>query len=197
MAPPYWPSAQAADWQRPAQTNPFHHAVYLPVNGYMQCNMRDPNTLVGPGQANQPAFAGPVRPPPPPAPRDNGSVNINGVQPGAPQARAVWTLQRLHHLQHAHPSLGQHSHQQQTFVRHATQPYRHKNGQQPNVERRFSSWTALSGSAKPFIPGSPRCSTASSSTADKGEASDLSSAGSTSSSPQASIAGEQSCPLLC
>lgn len=151
MAPSYWPSAQAADWQRLAQP------VYAPINGAMERNVRGPNTLVGPGQAVQPSVAGFVRAPPLPAPRDNGSVDNNGYQAGGAQARAAWTHHRLRNLQHAHPSLGQHPNQQQTFLRPATQPYRHKSGQQANAERAFSGRTALSGSGKPFVPGSPRC----------------------------------------
>ena len=185
MAPSYWPSAQAADWQRPPQPNPYSHAVYAPVNvnGLMQFNVRGPNTPVGPGQATYPIFAGFVSPPPPPAPRDNRLVS--GYQSGATQARTAWSHQRLSHLQHAHPVLGQHSHQQQTLLRPAKQPSNHMNVQQPKANRAFSS--------RPFFPGSPRGSSTSSGTADLGEASDVSSV---TSSSQTSIAGEYFCQLM-
>ena len=193
MAPSYWPSAQAADWQRPAQPNQFSHAFHAPDNGLLQYNVHGPNTLVGPAQAFQPGFAGfAVRGPPPPAPRDHSSVNKSGFQPGAAQARTAWNHHSLNHLQHVHPTLGQHFHQQQTFVR---QPSNHRNGQQP--KRGFRSRTVLYNSAKPLFPGSPRGSSASSSTADVGEASDVSSVSTLTSSSQTSIAGERFCPLIC
>lgn len=194
MAPSFWPNAQAADWQRPVQPSPNSHAVYLPVNSSVPCNVHDPNTLVGLGQAFQPVFAGFARPPPPPAPRDNGSANSNGCQSGAAQSRTGWSHQRLNHIQHAHPILGQHSQQQKSFFRHATQPFSHNNGQQSTAERGNNSRASLTGRA---YMGSPNSSTASCGTADMGKASSLSSISSPTSSSLTSIAGEHICPLSC
>ena len=82
------------------------------------------------------------------------------------------------------------------MVRHTTQPTHHRDGRQLKPDNAFSN-TSLSAGAKPFFSGSSQGSSASSGTVHRGEASDVSSAGSTASSPQASSAGERFCPLSC
>lgn len=187
MAPSYRPSAQAADWQRPFQLDPFARAYYTPVNGLMQYGVPGTPTLVGPNQVFQPGFAGFVRPP---ALRDSGSVPKPGFQQQGPaQARSTWDHQRLNHSQQAHPVLGQRFHQQQ---RHLLQPTQHASNQDGQPQQAGRSWAPLNGNAKPFVVGSPRASTTSSGTADMLEASDVSSVGSTTPSVQTSITGEYS-----
>lgn len=173
MAPGYRPSAQAADWQRPIQPNPYTPALYLPSYGLAQYSTAGVHTLVGPFQ---PVFAGVVRPPPPPAPRIHrdhpNNLSNNGFQQQGPApARSTWSHPRLNQRQH--PVLGQHSKQRSAAS--------------------FTSRAPLNSNATPYVAAS-RGSSVSSSTADLPEASASSSNGSTT-SEQTGSTGESCCLL--